>query len=118
MMVTIIIMIIIIITIIIIIIIIIIIAKVIKVTTTTTTTTTTTVLGSNKIRVTFTKSQINGLFTLQCSLIPNFSNLNHFMQGWTNFKNPQKKQLSYLCLPICVKVPENLLSTLAAISQV
>ena len=113
MMVTIIIMIIIIITIIIIIIII---AKVIKVTTTTTTTTT--VLGSNKIRVTFTKSQINGLFTLQCSLIPNFSNLNHFMQGWTNFKNPQKKQLSYLCLPICVKVPENLLSTLAAISQV
>ena len=116
MMVTIIIMIIIIITIIIIIIIIIIIAKVIKVTTTTTTTTT--VLGSNKIRVTFTKSQINGLFTLQCSLIPNFSNLNHFMQGWTNFKNPQKKQLSYLCLPICVKVPENLLSTLAAISQV
>ena len=115
MMVTIIIMIIIIITIIIIIIIIII-AKVIKVTTTTTTTTT--VLGSNKIRVTFTKSQINGLFTLQCSLIPNFSNLNHFMQGWTNFKNPQKKQLSYLCLPICVKVPENLLSTLAAISQV
>ena len=114
MMVTIIIMIIIIITIIIIIIIII--AKVIKVTTTTTTTTT--VLGSNKIRVTFTKSQINGLFTLQCSLIPNFSNLNHFMQGWTNFKNPQKKQLSYLCLPICVKVPENLLSTLAAISQV
>ena len=116
MMVTIIIMIIIIITIIIIIIIIII-AKVIKVTTTTTTTTTT-VLGSNKIRVTFTKSQINGLFTLQCSLIPNFSNLNHFMQGWTNFQNPQKKQLSYLCLPICVKVPENLLSTLAAISQV
>ena len=116
MMVTIIIMIIIIITIIIIIIIIIIIAKVIKVTTTTTTTTT--VLGSNKIRVTFTKSQINGLFTLQCSLIPNFSNLNHFMQGWTNFQNPQKKQLSYLCLPICVKVPENLLSTLAAISQV
>ena len=115
MMVTIIIMIIIIITIIIIIIIIII-AKVIKVTTTTTTTTT--VLGSNKIRVTFTKSQINGLFTLQCSLIPNFSNLNHFMQGWTNFQNPQKKQLSYLCLPICVKVPENLLSTLAAISQV
>ena len=114
MMVTIIIMIIIIITIIIIIIIII--AKVIKVTTTTTTTTT--VLGSNKIRVTFTKSQINGLFTLQCSLIPNFSNLNHFMQGWTNFQNPQKKQLSYLCLPICVKVPENLLSTLAAISQV
>ena len=113
MMVTIIIMIIIIITIIIIIIII---AKVIKVTTTTTTTTT--VLGSNKIRVTFTKSQINGLFTLQCSLIPNFSNLNHFMQGWTNFQNPQKKQLSYLCLPICVKVPENLLSTLAAISQV
>ena len=112
MMVTIIIMIIIIITIIIIII-----AKVIKVTTTTTTTTTT-VLGSNKIRVTFTKSQINGLFTLQCSLIPNFSNLNHFMQGWTNFQNPQKKQLSYLCLPICVKVPENLLSTLAAISQV
>ena len=112
MMVTIIIMIIIIITIIIIIIIII--AKVIKVTTTTTTT----VLGSNKIRVTFTKSQINGLFTLQCSLIPNFSNLNHFMQGWTNFQNPQKKQLSYLCLPICVKVPENLLSTLAAISQV
>ena len=110
MMVTIIIMIIIIITIIIII------AKVIKVTTTTTTTTT--VLGSNKIRVTFTKSQINGLFTLQCSLIPNFSNLNHFMQGWTNFQNPQKKQLSYLCLPICVKVPENLLSTLAAISQV
>ena len=94
MMVTIIIMIIIIITIIIII------AKVIKVTTTTTTTTT--VLGSNKIRVTFTKSQINGLFTLQCSLIPNFSNLNHFMQGWTNFQNPQKKQLSYLCLPICV----------------
>ena len=113
MMVTIIIMIIIIITIIIIIKIII--AKVIKVTTTTTTTT---VLGSNKIRVTFTKSQINGLFTLQCSLIPNFSNLNHFMQGWTNFQNPQKKQLSYLCLPICVKVPENLLSTLAAISQV
>ena len=113
MMVTIIIMKIIIITIIIIIIIII--AKVIKVTTTTTTTT---VLGSNKIRVTFTKSQINGLFTLQCSLIPNFSNLNHFMQGWTNFQNPQKKQLSYLCLPICVKVPENLLSTLAAISQV
>ena len=98
---------------IIIIIIIIIIAKIIKVTTTATT-----VLGSNKIRVTFTKSQINGLFTLQCSLIPNFSNLNHFMQGWTNFQNPQKKQLSYLCLPICVKVPENLLLTLAAISQV
>ena len=71
-----------------------------------------------KIKISFTKSQINWVLTAQYSFISIFWIWIQIMQDWTNSWSPHRNQPSYLCLLVWIKVLDNYFYTLTADSQV